>query len=225
MSTIVDLKKPIMPKATAVWLIDNTTLTFKQIGGFTDIHPVEIQSAADGDIWHGIVGRNPIEEKLLPQEEIDKAQKDSDYQMNALTSTLPPIKTRSKGPKYTPVAKRRDKPDAISFLIKNHPEITDAQICKLVGTTKPTILAIRERTHANIVSIKPQNPIDLGICTHKELEVASHKGLRALGRDPIEEARQREEEEAAQREADAKSEEESQSGDLTGFDFSNFMNS
>ncbi|MGB1076959.1 MAG: cell cycle transcriptional regulator TrcR, partial [Bdellovibrionales bacterium] len=160
MSTVVDLKKPMMPKATAVWLIDNTMLTFEQIGNFTDLHAIEVQALADGDIGRGIVGRSPLDEGILSQEEIDKAQADPKYQMIAQASKLPPIKTRSKGPKYTPVAKRGDKPDAIAFIVKNHPEISDAQICKLVGTTKPTIQAIRERTHANIVNIKPRNPVD-----------------------------------------------------------------
>jgi len=227
MSTIVDLRKPIMPKATAVWLIDNTTLTFKQIGTFTDLHPIEVQALADGDIGRGIVGRNPLDESILTQEQIDKAQADPEYIMVASASSLPPIKTRSKGPKYTPVAKRGDKPDAISFIIKHHPEIKDPQICKLIGTTKPTIMAIRERTHANMVNIKPRNPADLGICTYKELEAASHKGIRALGRDPEEEARQREAvAEAEAEDAKKRAEEDSAaSGSTTGFDFSNFMNS
>ncbi len=227
MSTIVDFKKPIMPKATSVWLIDETTLTFEQIGAFTSLHPIEVQALADGEIGRGIVGRNPIDEELLTQEEIDKAQADSQYHMQALSSNLPSIKTRSKGPKYTPVAKRGDKPDAIAYLIKHHPEIVESQICKLVGTTKPTILAIRERTHANIVNIKPRNPVDLGICTYKELETASYKGLRALGRDPEEEARKRAEEEKAQREDDEKRNSDGEGGSAgsDGFDFSNFMKS
>jgi len=224
MSTVVDLKKPMMPKATAVWLIDNTMLTFEQIGNFTELHSIEVQALADGDIGRGIVGRSPLDEGILSQEEIDKAQADSKYQMVAQASKLPPIKTRSKGPKYTPVAKRGDKPDAIAFIVKTHPEISDAQICKLVGTTKPTIQAIRERTHANIVNIKPRNPVDLGICTYKELETASHKGLRAQGKDPEEEARKKAEKEAEERKL--QEEEEAQgSNDGTGFDFSNFMNS
>lgn len=224
MSTIVDLKKPIMPKATAVWLIDNTMLTFQQIGTFTDLHPAEVQAIADGDIGRGIVGRNPLTEDLLTQKEIDKAQTDSTYHMAAEKSTLPTIKTRSKGPKYTPVAKRGDKPDAIAFIVKMHPEISDAQICKLVGTTKPTICAIRERTHANISNIKPRDPIDLGICTRKELEVASHKGLRAQGKDPVEEERKKAEIAEIAAEAARKADEETKD-DSSTFDFSNFLNS
>lgn len=227
MSTVVDLKKPIMPKATAVWLIDNTMLTFEQIGQFTDLHAIEVQALADGDIGRGIVGRSPIEEGLLTQKEVDKAQEDTTYFMKAQASKLPPIKTRSKGPKYTPVAKRGDKPDAIAYIVKTHPEISDAQICKLVGTTKPTIQAIRERTHANIANIKPRNPVDLGICTYKELEAASDKGLKAQGKDPVEERRKKEEAEKAKREEQQKQDEQGSDDQSTGsaFDFSNFMNS
>lgn len=225
MSTIVDLKKPIMPKATAVWLIDNTTLTFQQIGTFTDIHPAEVQAIADGDIGRGIVGRDPLIEGLLTKEEIEKAQTDNNYNMIAQKSTLPTIKTRSKGPKYTPVAKRGDKPDAIAFIVKNHPEITDVQICKLVGTTKPTIAGIRDRTHANIANIKPRDPVDLGICTYKELETASHKGLRAQGKDPEEEARKKAEKEAEAQAEATKQDEGNTDGDTSTFDFSNFLKS
>ena len=156
----------LMPKATAVWLFENTTLTFAQIAEFTQMDPLEVQALADGDVGRGIVGRDPIQHKELVQEELDKAQADENYKMVASKSDLPAVKMRSKGPKYTPVSKRGDKPDAIAWIIKNNPEITDAQICRLIGTTKPTIKAVRERTHANIVNIKPRHPADLGLCSY-----------------------------------------------------------
>jgi hypothetical protein len=173
----------IMPKATAVWLVENTALTFEQIAGFTGLHHIEVQALADEDVGRGIVGRNPLDHGELIQGELDKATKDSSYIMKmAKRKDLPSVKVRSKGPKYTPVSKRGDKPDAISYLIKHHPEITDAQICKLIGTTKPTVNAVRERTHANIANIKPKHPVDLGLCTYAELEAASKKGLKAQGK-------------------------------------------
>ncbi|MGE4313203.1 MAG: cell cycle transcriptional regulator TrcR [Pseudobdellovibrionaceae bacterium] len=228
MSKDIDLSKPIMPKATAVWLIDNTTLTFKQIGDFVELHAIEVQALADGDIGKGIVGRSPIEEGLLTQDEITRCENDAASTLKPLKSKLPPVKLRSKGPRYTPVAKRGDKPDAVAYILKHHPEISDAQICKLVGTTKPTIKAIRDRAHANIANIKPRNPVDLGLCTYKELDAASAKGHRAAGRDPEEEARKRQEAQAAEAASAAEaanqdSGESSREGAFSGFDFSNFM--
>ena len=221
MSKTIDLNKPIMPKATAVWLIDNTMLTFQQIADFTELHVIEIEGLANGDVGKGINGRSPIDEGLLTDEEIKRVEKDPDAQLKSLKSNLPPIKTRSKGPRYTPVSKRGDKPDAIAFIIKHHPEITDAQICKLVGTTKPTIKAIRERTHANIANIKPRNPADLGICTYRELEAASEKGLRAQGKDPeVEKAKKAA---ALKEETENETSEGEDSSSSGGFDFTNFL--
>ncbi len=218
----IDTSKPIMPKATAVWLVDNTLLTFDQIAEFVELHKIEVQALADGDIGKGIVGRSPIDEGLFTKEEIEKCEKDSSLSLKALKSKLPPIKLRAKGPRYTPVSKRGDKPDAIAYVIKHHPEISEAQICRLVGTTKPTIKAIRERSHANTASIKARNPVDLGLCTFKELEAASAKGHRAAGRDPEEEAKKRQD--AATQKLQAETEQtDSDSGDTSGFDFSNFM--
>lgn len=225
MSEEVDLKKPLMPRATAVWMIDNTALTFEQIAEFTGLHKVEVQALADDEVGRGIIGRNPVEHGELTQEELDRCQADDTIMPRMAKSDLPPPRVRSKGPKYTPVSKRGDKPDAIAYLLKNHPELSDAQICKLVGTTKPTIKSVRDRTHSNMQNIKARNPADLGLCTYKELEEVSHKALRAQGKDPEEIARQKqaEEEQKRQAEEDERQEDDSRAGRLAGFDFSNFM--
>jgi len=222
MSKGIDLSKPIMPRATAVWLIDNTTLTFGQIGDFVELHKIEVQALADGDVGRGIVGRSPIEEGLLTDDEIKRCEKDNETSLKPLKSKLPPPKLRAKGPRYTPVSKRGDKPDAIAYIIKHRPEISDAQICKLVGTTKPTIKNIRDRSHANIANIKPRNPVDLGLCTYKELDAASAKGHKAAGRDPEEEARKRENARLQKNEDTSKDNEEDDSSS-SSFDFSNFL--
>ena len=148
----------LMPKASAIWLIDNTTLTFEQVAEFTGLHKVEVQALADEDVGYGIVGRDPIKNGETTQDELDKAISDDNYVMKLTSTNLPSVKTRAKGPRYTPVSKRGDKPDAISWILKNHPEISDAQIGKLVGTTKPTINAVRDRTHANSSTIRPPPP-------------------------------------------------------------------
>ena len=212
----------LMPKATAVWLFENTTLTFAQIAEFTQLDPLEVQALADGDVGRGIVGRDPISHKELTQEELDKAQADETYKMTASKSDLPAVKMRSKGPKYTPVSKRGDKPDAIAWIIKHNPEITDAQICRLIGTTKPTIKAVRERTHANIVNIKPRHPADLGLCSYMELEAASEKGLRAQGKDP-EAVKAARNQQMAQEQAPEEQEPSGAMAGMAGFDFSNFL--
>jgi len=216
----------LMPKATAVWLVDNTALTFEQIADFTGLHSIEVHALADEEVGRGIVGRNPIDNNELTKEELDKANADNSYLMTATKSNLPPVKARSKGPKYTPVSKRGDKPDAIAFILKNHSEITDAQICKLVGTTKPTIERVRTRTHPNSSSIKPRHPVELGLCTYAELEASSNKGYKAQGIDP--EKMKKEREEAAQKTleaqaADFSSQKSSQEEDDSTFDFSNFL--
>ncbi|MCI5060294.1 MAG: DUF1013 domain-containing protein [Alphaproteobacteria bacterium] len=225
MSKVQDAPKLLMPKATAVWLIDNTTLTFEQISEFTGLHKVEVQAIADEDVGLGIVGRDPIKNNETTQEELDKAIKDESYIMKYSRSDLPSIKMRAKGPKYTPVSKRSDKPDAISWILKHHPEVSDAQITRLVGTTKPTIAAIRDRTHQNISNIRPRSPVDLGLCTYAELEKASDKGLRAQGKDPEAIKAQKlkeQQDELAASDAENASPEEQSSG---GFDFSNFLSS
>lgn len=223
MSKPQDAPKLLMPKASAVWLVENTVLTFSQIAEFTGIHKVEVQALADGDVGRGIVGRDPIKNGETTQEELDKATEDDSYIMKYSRNDLPSVKTRAKGPKYTPVSKRGDKPDAIAWIVKNHPEISDAQITKLVGTTKPTIQAVRDRTHPNSSSIRPRHPADLGLCTYRELETASDKGFKAQGKDPEEmKAKRLKEQEEANK---AMGEPEEPKEAAGGFDFSNFLSS
>ena len=221
MSKPQEAPKLLMPKASAVWLIDNTTLTFGQVAEFTDLHKIEVQALADEDVGLGIVGRDPIKNGETTQEELDKAIADENYIMKISRTDLPSVKTRAKGPRYTPVSKRGDKPDAISWVLKNHPEISDAQIGKLVGTTKPTINAVRDRTHQNISNIRPRNPAELGLCSYQDLEKASDKGLRAQGKDPeairAEKLKKLQEENAPTEETPADA--------IGGFDFSNFLSS
>lgn len=223
MNKAMDAPKLLMPKATAIWFIENTALDFEQIADFTGLHAIEVQALADEEVGRGIVGRDPIKNNELAPEELEKAKADPSYRMKMLRtrSDLPSVKVRAKGPKYTPVSKRSDKPDAISWILKNHPEISDAQICKLVGTTKPTIQSVRDRTHPNSANLKPRHPADLGICTYQELEKASEKGLRAQGKDPAAVKAERLAAQTAKMEPEK--EENSREGIFAGFDFSNFM--
>lgn len=215
--------KLLMPKATAIWLVENTVLTFHQIAEFTGIHKVEVQALADEDVGRGIVGRDPVKNGETTQEELDKAQEDDSYIMKYSRNDLPSVKTRAKGPKYTPVSKRGDKPDAIAWIIKNHPEISDAQIGKLVGTTKPTIQAVRDRTHPTSSTIRPRHPADLGLCSYQELEASSAKGYKAQGKDPEEmKAKRLKEQQDALQPSDT---EEANQPSKGGFDFSNFLSS
>lgn len=165
---------PLMPKATAVWLIENTTLTFKQIGDFCGLHALEIQAIADGEIAIGIIGRDPITTGELTQVEIDKCQTDPTAHLELRTDKWEKPKKR-KGGKYTPVSIRQDKPDGIAWVVKHFPDFSDGDIIKLLGTTKATINAIRNKTHKNIAEIKPQNPVSLGLCTQVELDALKAK--------------------------------------------------
>jgi len=212
----------LMPKATAMWLIEKTALTFEQIADFTGLHPIEVQALADGDVGRGLVGRDPVLNNELSREEIEKAENDFNYRMKMMNRKgLPPLRARSKGPRYTPVTKRGDKPDAIAWILKHHSEISDAQITKLIGTTKQTISSIREKTHANISNIKPRHPADLGLCSYTELDEASRKGFRAMGKDPDEVMREREQAQSAEKQKEDT--DSSGSGAFAGFDFSNFL--
>lgn len=162
----------LMPKATAVWLIDNTGMTFKQISEFCDLHILEVEGIADGDVAAGIRGADPIANGQVSREEIEKAEADSNYAMkpNTFDSDKIEPKTKKKGPRYTPLSRRQDRPDAIAWLVRNHPEVPDSQISKLIGTTKPTIKAIRERTHWKINTINPTDPVSLGLCSQIDLD-------------------------------------------------------
>ena len=167
--------KPIMARATAVWLIDNTTLSFRQIGDFCGMHELEVQGIADGDVAAGVKGFDPIANNQLDAVEIDKGQADPLYRLRLKFNPAAVGEEKRRGPRYTPLSKRQDRPAAILWLVKHHPELSDSQISKLVGTTKPTILAIRERTHWNIGTIDPIDPVALGLCRQSELDAAVQK--------------------------------------------------
>jgi hypothetical protein len=160
---------PLMPKATAVWLVENTALTFEQIADFTGMHELEIQAIADDEVAIGIVGLDPVTGGQITAAELKRVEADPDARLQLTISDVPRPQQRS-GARYTPVSKRGDRPDAIAWLLKNHPELTDAQLCKLIGTTKPTITNIRDRSHWNASNIKPRNPVTLGLCTEADLE-------------------------------------------------------
>jgi hypothetical protein len=209
--------KLLMPKASAVWLIENTALTFRQIAEFVDLTEIEIEALANEDIGRGLVGRDPIENHELTQEELRRCEADPSARLKATRSELPPVKVRAKGPRYTPVSKRGDKPDAIAYILKHNPEIKDAQICKLVGTTKPTINSVRDRSHPNSQNIRPRHPAEVGLCTWQEYENVSHKALRAAGKDP-------EAMKAAALAQQQNEKKEEGTGIMSGaFDFSNFL--
>lgn len=175
---------PLMPKATAVWLVENTSLTFEQVAEFCGLHVLEVKGIADGDVAQGIKGMDPVASGQLTRAEIERCQNDSDARLQVSESKykLPPIAPR-KGPRYTPVSRRQDRPDAIAWLLRYHPELTDAQISKLVGTTKPTIQSIRDRSHWNSANIKPVDPVTLGLCTQIELDAIVQKAARKLERE------------------------------------------
>ena len=165
----------LMPKATAVWLIDNTGLSFEQIGDFCDLHVLEVQAIADGEVAIGIQGYDPLVNGQLSKDEISRCEQDANEKLIQSQSNLPQPTSRTKGPRYVPVARRGDKPDAIAWVVKHHPEISDAQIGKLIGTTKETIKKIRERTHWNITNITAKHPAMLGLCTQSDLNLAIEK--------------------------------------------------
>ena len=173
---------PLMPKATAVWLVENTSLSFDQIGEFCGLHPLEIQAIADGEVAVQMQGLDPVANGQLTIEEIERCQKDPTARLQISKEAHPIELVKHKGPRYTPIARRQDKPDAISWLIKNHPELSDGQISKLVGTTKPTIQAVRDRSHWNSPNIKPRHPVALGLCTMEMLEAAVARATRGKKR-------------------------------------------
>ncbi len=178
---------PLMPKATAVWLVDNTSLTFDQIADYCVLHRLEVQGIADGEVAIGIQGIDPIAKSQLTRNEIERCEKDSSARLKMLKLDLPEPSKRTKGPRYTPVAKRQDKPDAIAWLLRHHPELKESQIAKLIGTTKTTIQAVDERTHWNSPNIRPRDPVLLGLCAQGELNAAvdrARKRAERLG-EPI----------------------------------------
>lgn len=173
----------LMPKATAVWLIENTALTFRQIADFCNLHELEVKGIADGDVATGIKGLDPVTGGQLTREEIAKGEADSDYRLKLLQSKVNvPLQRATAGPRYTPVSRRSDRPDAIAWLLRYHPELSDAQVMKLVGTTKSTIAQIRDRTHWNSANIKPVDPVSLGLCSQLDLDFAVQKAARKAGK-------------------------------------------
>jgi hypothetical protein len=176
---------PLMPKATAIWLVDNTALSFEQIADFCKLHALEVKAIADGDAAQGIKGLDPILTGQLTREEIEKAEQDREYRLQLANPKvrLPQPKSK-KGPRYTPVSRRQDRPNAILWLLRNHAELKDSQIMRLVGTTKSTIQAIRERTHWNAANLAPMDPVTLGLCSQIDLDLEVQ---RAAKEKPIEE--------------------------------------
>jgi hypothetical protein len=166
----------LMPKATAVWLVDNTSLSFAQIADFCGLHMLEVKGIADGEVARDIRGADPISNGQLTREELDRAEKDEAYRMKVNHSRHAELlKTTKKAPRYTPVSRRQDRPDAIFWFVKNHPEVTDAQISKILGTTKSTIEQVRNKTHWNISELKPVDPVTLGLCSQIELDATVRK--------------------------------------------------
>lgn len=176
------MPQPLMPKATAVWLVENTTLTFKQIADYCGLHELEIQAIADGEVAPGMHGIDPTASGQVTQAEIERCQGDPNAKLAFAKTDIPLPKARTRGARYTPVAKRNDKPDAIEWLTKNYPELQDAQIGRILGTTKPTIKAVRERTHWNSQNIRPRSPVELGLCSLNELDAEIIKARKARQR-------------------------------------------
>ena len=171
--------QPLMPHATAAWLVDNTSLSFPQIAEFCGLHILEVQAIADDTAGTKLTGRDPVRAHELTQAEIDKGQANPAYKLQI--SKGPEQARRTKGPRYTPVSKRQDKPDGIAWIVRNHPEVTDGAIGKLIGTTRTTIGAIRDRSHWNIANITPKDPVTLGLCSQRELDAAIAKAAKAAG--------------------------------------------
>ena len=174
-----DQPKPLMPHATATWLVDNTALSFEQIAEFCGLHILEVQAMADDLAGSKYTGRDPVHSGELTQAEIEKGQEDPSYSLKM--HKAPVEVTRTKGPRYTPVSKRQDKPDGIAWILRNHPEVSDAQIGKLIGTTRNTIGAIRDRSHWNIQNITPKDPVTLGLCSQRELDAMVAKAAKRAG--------------------------------------------
>ncbi len=175
-------RKPLMPKATAVWLVENTSLTFEQIAGFCGLHVLEVKGIADGDVAQGIKGMDPVTSGQLTREEIARAEEDHEHSLRLAPAKVEIARTTAKkrGPRYTPVSRRHDRPNAVLWLLKNHPELRDSQIMRLVGTTKPTIAQIRDRTHWNSPHLAPQDPVALGLCSQIDLDAEVGKAAKRV---------------------------------------------
>jgi uncharacterized protein len=176
-------RKPLMPKATAVWLVSNTSLTFEQIAAFCGLHVLEVKGIADGDVAQGIKGLDPVTSGQLTREAIEEAERDPSRDLHlAEPKVIVPETPSRKGPRYTPVSRRQDRPNAVLWLLRNHPELKDSQIMRLVGTTKPTITQIRDRSHWNAPNLTPQDPVTLGLCSQIDLDAEVKKAARRLDR-------------------------------------------
>ena len=180
---------PLMPKATAVWLIDNTALTFAQIAAFCGLHALEVQSIADGETVAGISGVDPVRNLQISQSELDRCIADPDASLTLLETALPTPQRLVRGARYTPLVKRVAKPDAILWCLKNYPDLADSQIIRLFGTTKSMITSIKTRSHWNMRNLQPRNPADLGLCTYTELQAAVEKAERVKARARAERSR------------------------------------
>ena len=182
-------RKPLMPKATAVWLVENTSLSFDQIAEFCGLHGLEVKGIADGDVAHGIKGMDPISNGQLTREEIKRAEEDHSVRLTLADSKvdIPEVKTKP-GPRYTPVSRRQDRPNAVVWLLRNHPELKDSQIMRLVGTTKSTIQGIRERTHWNAATLTPLDPVTLGLCSQIDLDLEVDRAAKSRPFQTAEEA-------------------------------------
>jgi uncharacterized protein len=172
----------LMPKATAVWLVENTTLNFDQIADFCELHALEVQGIADGEVAMGIVGLDPTLNGQLTREEIVRCEADPTARLKMAKVDIPLPAPRTKGPRYTPVAKRQDKPDAVAWLIRHHPELSDGQISKLIGTTKQTIAAVRDRSHWNFANLRPRDPVLLGLCSQTDLNAAVLRARKSMAK-------------------------------------------
>lgn len=182
------MDRPLMPKATAVWLVDNTTLTFEQIAKFCGLHALEVKGIADGEVGAGIRGLDPVSGGQLDRAELERCQKDPKAELKLLRPAAADIKQpKRKTPRYTPLSKRQDRPDAIAWLLRNHPELADQQVCKLLGTTKNTVNAVRDRTHWKSQEIRPRDPVILGLCSQIDLDAAviAARAARADAGEPM----------------------------------------
>ncbi len=188
------MSQPMMPKATALWMIENTGLSFKQIADFCGLHELEVQALADGDVMGGMAPLDPVQSGQITAEEIKRGEADPEARLRIVKNEIPEPLQRAKGARYTPISKRQDKPDGIAWLLKNHPELSDAQICKLLGTTKSTIAAVRDRTHWNSQNIRPRDPVDIGLCTYMDLsktaELARARAAAKKGEEGKREAKE-----------------------------------
>jgi len=177
-------RKPLMPKATAVWLVENTSLSFEQIAEFCGLHVLEVKGIADGDVAQGIKGMDPVTSNQLTREEIEAAEKDSSHTLRiAEPKVQMPEAATKRGPRYTPVSRRHDRPNAVLWLLRNHPELKTSQLMRLVGTTKPTIAQIKDRTHWNSPNLVPQDPVTLGLCSQTDLDNEVKKAARRIERE------------------------------------------